>query len=260
MEANRDETLDDLLGGRLKVLQKKKGYRFSLDSILLAHFARIGPGARLVELGLGSGVISLILCYRTGCRAAGVELQEQLADMAARSFRMNQLDHLAEIITCDLREIKKVLPAGSFDAVVFNPPYRRKGSGRISADSEKALARHELSGTLADFISAADYLAAKSGTVVTVYPATRGVELICRFREAGIEPKRMRMVHSTERSGAEFILLEAVKGGGEELEILPPLFVYKSREDAQAEGRGEYTTEMVNIFSELCLRQSSSGG
>jgi tRNA1Val (adenine37-N6)-methyltransferase len=189
-----------------------------------------------------------------------VELQEQLADMAARSFRMNQLDHLVDIITCDLREIKKVLPAGSFDAVVFNPPYRRKGSGRISANSEKALARHELSGTLADFVAAAQYLAAKSGTVFTVYPSTRGVELIYRFREAGIEPKRMQMVHSTERSGAEFILLEAVKGGGEELDILPPLFVYKGREEGQGEGRGEYTEQMENIFSELRLRQSSSGG
>jgi tRNA1Val (adenine37-N6)-methyltransferase len=260
MEADHEETLDDLLGGRLKVLQKKKGYRFSLDSILLAHFARIRPDSRFVELGLGSGVISLILCYRTGCAAAGLELQEQLADMAARSFRMNRLDHLMEIIRCDLREIKKAMPAGGFDAVVFNPPYRRKGSGRISPNSEKALARHELSGTLADFVAAAEYLAAKAGSVFTVYPATRGVELISRFRNAGIEPKRMRMVHSTERSAAEFILLEAVKGGGEELEIMPPLFVYKGRGEGQGEGRGEYTPETESIFSELCLRQSSSGG
>ena len=198
MEINNEETLDDLLGGRLKVLQKKKGYRFSLDSILLAHFVRIEPGIKVLELGLGSGVISLILCYRTGCSLTGVELQEQLAEMAARSFRINELDHLIEIIRCDLRQIKEVLPAGQFDAVVFNPPYRKKGSGRISANAEKALARHELSGTLADFVSAADYLIRKAGTVFTIYPATRGVELIFRFREAGIEPKRMRMVHSTE--------------------------------------------------------------
>lgn len=256
MELKEEETLDDLLGGRLKILQKKKGYRFSLDSILLAHFVRLGPGSRFAELGLGSGVISLILCYRTGCAATGIELQEQLADMAARSFRLNQLDRLMDIVRCDLRQIKEVMPAGAFDTVVFNPPYRRKGSGRISANSEKALARHELSGTLADFVSAAQHLAGKAGTVFTVYPATRGVELIYRFRESGIEPKRMRMVHSAESAEAEFILLEAVKGGGEELEILPPLFVYKSR----GQGRGDYTPEMEKIFSEICLRQSSSGG
>ncbi len=262
MEIKPEETLDDLLGGSLKILQKKKGYRFSLDSILLAQFARIAPGTRFVELGLGSGVISLILCYRTGCRAAGVELQEQLADMAARSFRMNRLDGLIEIIPCDMRHIKKVLPPGGFDAVVFNPPYRRKGSGRISANSEKALARHELSGTLGDFIRASEYLVAKWGAVFTVYPATRAVELIYRLRESGIEPKRMRMVHSTRGTEAEFVLMEAVKGGGEELEVMPPLFVYKSTgeggPEVKIEGRREYTPEMEKIFSEICLRQSSS--
>lgn len=257
MEIKPEETLDDILGGRLKVLQKKNGYRFSLDSILLAQFTRIDPESRVLELGLGSGVISLILCYRSGCSLTGVELQEQLAEMAARSFRLNRLDHLMDIIRCDLRLIKDVLPAGKFDAVVFNPPYRKKGSGRISANAEKAHARHELSAGLADFISAADYLIRKAGTVFAIYPATRGVELIFKFREAGIEPKRMRMVHSTEQSGAEFILLEAVKGGGEELEVLPPLFVYKS---LGKESRGEYTKEMEDIFSELCLRRSSSGG
>jgi tRNA1Val (adenine37-N6)-methyltransferase len=214
---------------------------------------------KVVELGLGSGVISLILCYRTGCLLTGVELQEQLAEMAARTFRINQLDHCINIIRCDLRELKNVLQAGEFDAVVFNPPYRKRGSGRISANSEKAHARHELSATLADFVAAAAYLTRKSGTVFTVYPATRAVELVYRFRESGIEPKRMRMVHSMERSEAEFILLEAVKGGGEELEIMPPLFVYESGSGNRGD-RGNYTPEMEKIFSEICLRQSSSGG
>lgn len=259
MEMNPEETLDDVLGGRLKVLQKKKGYRFSLDSILLAHFVRIDPGSKVLELGLGSGVISLILCYRTGCPLTGVEIQEQLAEMAARSFRINRLDHCVDIIRSDLRDIKTVLPGGGFDVVVFNPPYRRKGSGRISANDEKAHARHELSGALADFVGAADYLCRKSGRVFTIYPATRTVELIFRFRESGIEPKRVQMVHSTNRTEAEFVLLEAVKGGGEELEILAPLFVYESGEGGSG-GRGNYTPDMERIFSELSLRQSSSGG
>ena len=259
MEIKPEETLDELLGGRLKILQKKRGYRFSLDSILLAHFARIEPGMKVVELGLGSGIISLILCYRTACFLTGVELQEQLAEMAARTFRINRLDKYIKIIPCDLRDVKRVLPAGEFDAAVFNPPYRKKGSGRISANFEKAHARHELSATLADFVAAADYLTRKSGTIFTIYAATRAVELIYRLRESGIEPKRMRMVHSTQLSEAEFILLEAVKGGGEELEIMPPLLVYDSGSGNRGE-RGNYTPEMEKIFSEICLRQSSSGG
>lgn len=259
MKTDNEETLDDLLDGRLKILQKKRGYRFSLDSILLAHFVRIEPGMKVVELGLGSGVISLILCYRTGCKLTGLEIQAQLADMAARSFRMNRLDSLIEIIRKDIREIEEALPADAFDAVVFNPPYRKKGSGRISAGPEKAIARHELRGTLADFVRAAGYLIRKAGFVFTIYPATRAVELVSRLRESGIEPKRMRMVHSTERTGAEFILLESVKGGGEELEILPPLFIYQSGESG-GHYRGNYTSEMEKIFSDLCLRRSFSGG
>jgi tRNA1Val (adenine37-N6)-methyltransferase len=183
--------------------------------------------------------------------------------MAARCFRMNKLDALIDIIPCDLRGIKKVMPAAGFDAAIFNPPYRRVGSGRISLNSEKALARHELGGTLADFVESAGYLLRESGAVYTVYPAARAVELIFRFRESGIEPKRMRMVHSTTLTGAEFVLLEAVKGGGEELEIMPPLFVYEREGDCRGEREAsqvKYTTEMEGIFSELCLRQSSSGG
>jgi tRNA1Val (adenine37-N6)-methyltransferase len=249
---NENETLDDLLGGKLKILQKKKGYRFSIDSILLAHFVRLRPGMKAVELGLGSGVISLILCYRTGCSLTGVELQPQMADMAARSFRLNSLEGKIDIVKGDVRDIKKIMPGGQFDAVIFNPPYRRKGSGRISADAEKAIARHEINGSLADFISASEFLLKKHGEVFTIYPASRGVELVCRMRDSGIEPKTMRIVHSAARTEAEFILLEGSKGGGEELQILPPLFIYDSE--------GNYTPEIQAIFSELSLRPSSCGG
>jgi tRNA1(Val) A37 N6-methylase TrmN6 len=249
---NENETLDDLLGGKLKILQKKKGYRFSIDSILLAHFVRPRPGMKAVELGLGSGVISLILCYRTGCSLTGVELQPQMADMAARSFRLNLLEGKIDIVKGDVRDIKKIMPGGQFDAVIFNPPYRRKGSGRISADAEKAIARHEINGSLADFISASEFLLKKHGEVFTIYPASRGVELVCRMRDSGIEPKTMRIVHSAARTEAEFILLEGLKGGGEELQILPPLFIYDSE--------GNYTPEIQAIFSELSLRPSSCGG
>lgn len=249
---NENETLDDLLGGKLKILQKKKGYRFSIDSILLVHFVRLRPGIKAIELGLGSGVISLILCYRTGCSLTGVELQPQMAEMAARSFRLNGLEGKIDIVTGDVRDIKEMMPGGSFDAVIFNPPYRKKGSGRISTDAEKAIARHEINGCLADFISAAAYLLKQSGAVFTIYPASRAVEIVCRMRESGIEPKTMRIVHSASRTEAEFILVEGSKGGGEELEILPPLFIY--------DNDGNYTPEIQAIFSELSLRQSSCGG
>lgn len=255
---DNEETLDDLLGGKLKIFQKRRGYRFSLDSILLAHFVRLGKGQRFVELGLGSGVVSLILCYRTGCTAAGVELQEQLAEMAARSFRLNSLEGSMEIVRGDVRDIRKFFEPESFDAAVLNPPYRRAGSGRVSAHPEKALARHEINGSLADFVAAAAYLVRRTGAVFAVYPATRAVELLCLLRKLDVEPKRVRIVHSDGLSAAEFILVEAVRGGGEELEIMPPLYIYDVP-GGESDKAGRYTREMRDIFSELCLRQASCG-
>jgi tRNA1Val (adenine37-N6)-methyltransferase len=238
------ETVDDILGGRLKILQKEKGYRFSLDSLLLAHFIRLKRNNRVVDLGTGSGIIALILTYRFDLHdVIAVEVQAKLVDMAQRSIRLNGLESRVDIRQGDVREVRNFLDPQSFDVAIFNPPYRKLSSGRINLDEEKAVARHEIMGSIADFLSSAKYLLKDTGSVFLIYPARRGVELFYRMRLNSIEPKRIRMVHSDSSSGAEFILTEGVKGGGEELIVMPPLFIYHEK--------GTYSREMEEIFSEI---------
>lgn len=238
------ETVDDILGGRLKILQKEKGYRFSLDSLLLAHFIRLKRNNRVVDLGAGSGIIALILTYRFDLHdVIAVEVQAKLVDMAQRSIRLNGLESRVDIRQGDVREVRNFLDPQSFDVAIFNPPYRKLSSGRINPDEEKAVARHEIMGSIADFLSSAKYLLKDTGSVFLIYPARRGVELFYRMRLNSIEPKRIRMVHSDSSSGAEFILTEGVKGGGEELIVMPPLFIYHEK--------GTYSREMEEIFREI---------
>jgi tRNA1Val (adenine37-N6)-methyltransferase len=239
-----EETIDDLLEGALRIFQKKKGYRFSLDSLLLSHFVRLKSGDRVLDMGTGAGVIALILAKRPGCgKVTGIDIQEEMAEMARRSARFNNLEDRVEFLRGDVKDIRTILEPQSFDAAVFNPPYRKLNSGRINPDDRKAVARHEIRGALGDFLAAARYVLKDGGRVFTVYPATRMAELVYRMRADRLEPKRVRLVHSACSSGGEFVLAEGVKGGGEELEVMPPLFIYGPD--------GEYTAAMTDLFRGL---------
>ncbi|MEW6335200.1 MAG: methyltransferase [Thermodesulfobacteriota bacterium] len=247
------ETVDGILGGRLRIIQSAKGYRFSLDALLLAAFADLRAGDDLIDLGTGSGVIALILADRHRCgRVLGVEIQEQLAVMARRSAAMNHLAGRVEIRRGDVRLPAAICPPRSFDAAVFNPPYRRLGSGRTNRDSERAVARHEIEGDAGDFIAFAGYALREGGRAYTIYPAKRIVDMLCRMRAAAVEPKRLRIVHSRPGAAGVFALVEGVKGGREELAVLPPLFIYRER--------GGYTAEMRSIMEALSATRLDGGG
>jgi tRNA1Val (adenine37-N6)-methyltransferase len=239
-----EETLDEILDGHLRVFQKKKGYRFSLDSILLAHFVSLKPRTTVIDLGCGSGIILLILAKRfPHVNYTGLEIQENLALLAQKNTQLNGLDNRVKILVGDACKIKDIVLAHSFDTVIFNPPYRKLKSGRINPQLEKAIARHEIKGSLKDFLQAAQYLLKSGGRVFTIYPAKRLVELIYFFRQSGIEPKKMKLVYSDNISDAEFVLVEGKSGGREELKIESPLVIYDQYK--------KYTQEMAGIFTEL---------
>jgi len=245
------ETIDEFFHGRLRVLQKEKGYRFSIDSLLLAYFVTLRKGDRVVDLGTGSGVVAMVLALRfPETSIAEVEIQKDLADMAGRSIVLNGLEDRVRIYSGDVKNIRKLFSPQSFDAAVFNPPYRRLNSGRINPDSERAVARHEIRGTIDDFLTSARYLLKDSGRVYAIYPAARAIQLITRMRGNGIEPKRLRIVHTNGASGGVFVLAEGAKGAGEELVILPPLFIY--RDD------GRYSDEVEAILAGSSLTRSAS--
>ncbi|MEN6321469.1 MAG: methyltransferase domain-containing protein [Syntrophaceae bacterium] len=239
-----DETIDEILGGRLRIVQKKKGYRFSLDAFLLAHFIRLKKDDHIIDLGTGSGVIAIIMGTRKECgRVVGIDVQEEMVDMAKRSVAVNTLSGKVEIRQGDVKQIEQLFPSLSFDVAIFNPPYRKLKSGRINPDNQKSIARHEIKGTLNDFLHASVYVLKKNGRVYIIYPATRMVELLSSMKATGIEPKRMQIVHSYTVSRGEFVLVEGIKGGREELEVVPPMFVYTDG--------GNYTDAMSSVFREL---------
>jgi tRNA1Val (adenine37-N6)-methyltransferase len=244
-----DESIDEILNGRMRIIQKKNGYRFSLDSILLSHFAQVGEGESVLDLGTGSGIIPMVLSYRARPqRIFGLEIQDEMADMARRSVRLNNLQDLIEIGKGDVKDIKTRFQPGTWDVVVCNPPYRKPDSGKLNPDLQKAIARHELKGKLSDFISAASYLLRRKGRCYLIYKVRRMAALFSSLQANGIEPKRMRLVHSKRESEGEFVLLEGCKSGGEELHVLPPLIIYN--ED------GTYTEEMKVIFAETASGHS----
>ncbi len=240
------ESLDVILNGRLRLLQSERGYRFSIDSLILANFVLTGANERLVDLGVGSGIIALLLARRPGVKkVTGIEIQEELVDLAKRNVILNGLKDKIEIRKADIREVKNILPPESFGMAVFNPPYHRSGSGRINPLPQKAIARHEIKAALPDFLAAAWYLLPHWGRAYAIYPAARMVELLYQFRRHRLEPKRLQLVHSRMESPARFVLVEGIKGANEELEVLPPLAIYQKE--------GIYSAETTEIFDNLAL-------
>jgi len=248
-----DETIDEILNGSFRFYQKRKGYRFSLDSLLLAHFISLNNIKNAVELGCGNGVVTMILAVSfPNVNFTGVEIQKDLADLAKKNVHLNSVEDNVAILMANAAKISNYFPAQSMDAVYFNPPYRKLNSGRINPDAEKAIARHEIKGSLTIFLKAAQYLLKPSGKLFAIYPAKRMVELISKLRGINIEPKRLKLVFSDYTTSAEFVLMEARKEAREELLIEQSLHVYQDK--------NIYTPEMKAIFRELSGLQGDVGG
>lgn len=221
------ETVDTILGGALTIVQPVCGYRFSIDAILLARFARPRPRDRMLELGAGCGVVSVALAVLAHPREiVAIELQPELAEIAARNAALNRLETITAICA-DLRarRIGAVAPA-SFDYLVANPPYRVPHAGRQSPNAGRRIARGG-STTLADFTIAADRYLRYGAKAAFVFTAARTAELIAELKSRSLEPKRIRFVHPRRELPATTILIEVRKGGGVEAEIESPLFLYE---------------------------------
>jgi tRNA1Val (adenine37-N6)-methyltransferase len=240
----QDETLAPSPGGTLKILQKKKGYRFSVDSILLAHFVRVSEGQKIVDLGTGSGIIPIMLAtlYKSA-EIWGVEIQEEVAEMAERNVAMNHLQGRVHILQDDARNLIDRFESEAFDIALTNPPYRKIRSGRLNIQREKAIARHEIKGSLAEMAKIAFHLLRPKASFYLIYPAIRFADLITSVRRSHLEPKRLRLVHPTVEKDAQLVLVESVKGGRPGVEIYPPLFIHDLN--------GQYTEEMRSIYSSI---------
>lgn len=222
-----DETLDTFFNGRLKILQKKKGYRFSIDALLLSQFIKIRRNQKAMDLGTGCGILPLFLSQTMKARSfVGVEIQKGLADCAMKNVLLNRLEDRITILHQDFRELKTTFPSGSFDVVFSNPPYRKYRTGRVNPLPDKAIARHEIKGTLNDLLSIASYLLPHKGRCYLIFPASRTVDLLVTLRKEHLEPKRLQFVHPRIEEGAKFVLVESIKSSGVELNIMDPLILH----------------------------------
>jgi tRNA1Val (adenine37-N6)-methyltransferase len=226
------ETLDAICGGEVQVLQRRSGYRFNLDSLLLAHFAVQTGGAgrgRVIDLGTGCGIVPLLLARRLGCAdVTGLELQTGLFSLAQRNVRLNRCEHAVSLVLGDLCQVEQKFGSGSFSHVVCNPPYRAPAAGRVNAERERALARHELTCCLADVARAARYLLDARGGLSLVYPASRFAELAVTLRAERLSPRHLRLVHPRPDRPAKLLLLHAVRASRAPLVVLPPLVLHSA--------------------------------
>jgi len=238
-----EERVDELLIGQLKVIQHEEEFCFSLDAILLSHFATVRPGIKAVDLGTGTGVIALLLTARGAQHVTGVELSHSMADMAKRSVALNKLEEKVVIMQGDLRKVKDILPSDGCDLVVSNPPYRPVGGGYISPNDKVAQAKHEITATLNDVVNAARYLLKyRRGRFAMVHLPERMAEILTAMSQADIEPKRLQLVYSSIDKKPTMLLVEGIRGAKPGLEVLPPFVVYKPD--------GSYSNEIKQYYKE----------
>ena len=236
-----EETTDELKAYDLRIIQKRHGYRYSLDPLLLCDFATLQEGEKVIDLGTGCGIIPLILAVKVReMQVTGVEMQETMAELAARNVALNGLSDRISICRDDVTGLKSRFAASSFDLVVSNPPYRKRGTGKVSPKPGRDNARHESTAQLADFLAAAKYLVKPSGRMYFIYHPSRMTEFFVEASALKLSPLRVRMVHGNNSAEARMFLIELVKGRKGELKILPPLIVYNDC--------GRYTAEMERIF------------
>jgi len=239
-------TEDSLFGGALVCRQHRRGYRFSVDAVLLANFVSPRKDARILDLGAGCGIVSLLLaCRHPAVRLTALELQDSLADLCRGNVAANGLTERIVVLQGDLCLPASSLAAESFDLVVANPPYRKLLTGRRNPGEEQSIARHEVRATLKDFLAAAAFAVKNRGRVALVYPAARLSALLRGLHDQGLEPKRLQVVYGYRGGPARLVLVEAVKNGGEELEVLVPFYVYR-----EAGGR-KYTAAMQRYYKPI---------
>jgi len=236
------ERMDDLLVGGMKIIQNEKEFCFSLDAVLLAHFASVRKHFRVMDLGTGTGVIPLLLADQVQ-HVEALELNPIMADLAARNVVLNGLEEKITVREGDLRQIRELYPAEGVDLVVSNPPYRPLKHGQVNELNGVARARHELTANLGDVIKAARYALKFRGRFAMVHLPERLGEIIVMLHQNQMEPKRLCFVHPKFDKEPTMVLIEGIVGanpGG--LKVEPPIIVH--RED------GSYTDEIRKYFYE----------
>lgn len=236
--------MDDLQTNGYYIIQDPSRFCFGIDAVLLSSFAKVKKHEKALDLGTGTGIIPILLeaknegtCYRA------LEIQEESADMAARSVRYNHLEDKIEIKTGDIKEAAKLYGAASFEVITTNPPYMIGDHGLKNTNEAKYIARHEALCTLDDIMRESAKLLKDKGRFYMVHRPFRLPEIIRTMSQYRIEPKRMRLVYPYVDKEPNMVLIEGLKNGKPRMQVEPPLIVY--------EKNGDYTEEVLRMYGEM---------
>ncbi|MBQ8162121.1 MAG: tRNA1(Val) (adenine(37)-N6)-methyltransferase [Clostridia bacterium] len=237
----QEETLEDLGWRNLRIFQKKEGFRYGMDAVLLADFARMGRRDRVADLGTGTGILPILLFGRDKGDSYDVfELQETMADMARRSFEINGMEAFTSVHIMDVSDIPQKIPPCQWDHVICNPPYGTPGGGIKNPSETIALSRHQGEEGISPWLRSAAHLLRSRGRLSIIYPAQRMLELMTKMQEMHLEPKRIRLIYPRVEKAANLVLIEAQKDARPLLHTEPPLIVYGMD--------GQMTEELKKIY------------
>ena len=236
-----NERIDDLERNGYHIIQDTGRFCFGMDAVLLSGFTRVRDGSRVLDLGTGTGIIPILLEAKTGAaHLTGLEIQEDSADMARRSVRLNGLEDKIDIVTGDIREAGSLFDAASFDVITSNPPYMTGRHGLTNPNDAKAIARHEILCTLEDVVAQAARLLKPGGNFFLVHRPFRLAEIMVVLHEYKLEPKRMRLVYPYADREPNMVLIEANRGGRPRMTVEKPLIVFKEQ--------GVYMPEITEVY------------
>ncbi|MEE4240033.1 MAG: methyltransferase [Desulfopila sp.] len=238
-------TKDTLFNGNLICYQNKNGYRFSIDSVLLAHFSLSWKNATVLDMGCGCGILSLILLYRNYSEIhciQGIEVQDSLVVLARKNCEVNNFEKKCTIIQGDYRDIRTFFKAETFTHIICNPPFFPIGSGRTSENTESCLARHQKLSSPDSIAEGAAFALKNKGVFTIIFPAELCMDLLFALNARKIRVKRMQVVYSYPLAeNASLVLLECIKNGGVGVKVLKPLYIY----DMQ---NGPYSKEIQEMY------------
>ncbi len=236
-----DESVEDLQLGGLMLIQKRKGFRFGVDAVLLADFAKGIRSSKTLDLCTGTGAVAVLLAGKTAtAHIDALELQKPIADMAKRTVLLNALENRVTVTQGDVKDFDLYYAKRSYDVITCNPPYAEAGTALKNNDDMNTISRHEVKCTLDDVVRAAGQLLKHGGHLVMVHRPARIADVTEAMRRYDIEPKRMRLVYPDSSKAPNLLLIDGTYKGGHGLKFMPPLFVF--------DRDGRYSREIDEIY------------